>query len=843
MNPKSTLRLPFLLLFFISFSFESIAQQKFIANPVGKQAAVSLRSHFSEYSLFSINTSAITGFVQKQTNKHTSFELQLPGIADWKFSVVQHDLLSKDYTLTVNTAEGKTILPRPSCMTYTGYLSDVSDSRVTLTIDNDLIYGIVKSNGKEYFIEPLRYFNKQSASDVFVVYDTKDVNPDPSLTCGVKEFTQRNNSMQRLMSGTNCVQAQLAIASDVSMFTRYGSAGAVQTHNIGVINNVIWDYVNDQFNDNIEFVIVGQNVSTLAGADQLTPAYTGTNSNTILSNFVTWGEGGGFGFTYDIAEFWTTRDIDNDGAGGGSGTIGLAYVGAVCTPFRYHILEDFAGSNPSGSGWGLRVLTSHEIGHNFNCSHDAAGSGFIMAPSVSSTSTWSPASIASVNGFVPGLGCVSACSLAGKPIADFITTPEAICTGGTFQLTDHSLQGPTSWSWTMTGGTPASSTSRNPTVSYATTGMKTISLTSANGGGSSSPVSKQLLVSSSPAIACSNTGAGTSDAGIRSFSLNNIFKTSGGSLTDGNKYMDFTCTDKTSLVANTTYTVTADVGLANPPTFLFNLIQLYIDYNNDGDFADAGEAVYSSPSCYIGFISFTFTTPVTPPVTNQLLRARFIAKDCVGGVNSCYNVTDGQVEDYSVFFVAGTLLPVSLISFDGYRQNGYSILNWETANEKDNSHYIIERSLNGIDFESIGTVNGAVNSNTNSKYNFTDQLNGLANYDRIYYRLKIVSLSGNAEYSKTISLISSTTKNDWLLSIQPNPFVNTISATIQLKSADNIHVLLTDMSGRTIYRNEQKFAAGIHTFAYPGFDNLAKGAYLLKFTSSEGTVTRLVEKQ
>lgn len=841
MKPKSTLFIPFLIIIFLLSSLPGLAQKQFVGSPVSKQAAISLKSHFSNYSLFSINTAEIADFAQNQRDDNTSFELQLPGVDNWKLSMIRHDILSRNYTLTVNGPGGKTVLPRPACMTYTGFLSDITGSRVTLTIDKDVIYGMIKSGNKDFFIEPLRYFNKQSAPDVFVVYDAKDVIPDPNLTCGVTEFTQRNNSLQRLTSGTNCVQAQLAIASDESMFLRYGSAAAVQTHNIGVINNVIWDYVNDQFNDNIEFVIVGQNVSTSAATDQLTPAYTGTNSNTILPDFKAWGEAGNFGITYDIAEFWTTRDIDGDGAGGNNGIIGLAYVGAVCSSFRYHILEDFGGSNPSGSGYLLRVLASHEIGHNFGCSHDAAGSGFIMAPSVSNTTTWSPASITAVNGFVPGLGCVNACSAAGVPIASFIASPEAVCTGGTMQLIDHSLQGPNSWSWTMTGGSPASSTIRNPTVSYASSGIKTISLTSSNGGGSGTPFSKSVLVSNPPSAACSNTGVVASNAGLKSFSLNNINKITSGAATDGNKYMDFSCTDVTSLQANTTYTVTVDVGDA--ASSQFNLIQLFIDYNNDGDFVDANEAVYSSPSCYIGTVSFSFTTPASPPVTNQFLRARLIAKDCVGGINSCFNVTNGQVEDYSVFFPAGAILPVNLLSFDGYHQNDRNILNWETASEKDNSYFIVERSLNGSDFESIGTVNGAATTNNDSKYSFTDPLTGIKNYDRIYYRLKIVSMTGNSDYSKTIVIITRPANNDLLLNVQPNPFTNTIAATIQLKETTTINAFLIDMTGRTIFTNEQRVPAGIHTITYPGFETLTRGIYLLKITSNTGTMTRLIEKQ
>jgi hypothetical protein len=52
--------------------------------------------------------------------------------------------------------------------------------------------------------------------------------------------------------------AELAIASDASMVARYGTPNNVANHNIGVMNNVIWDYTNAQFATNIEFLIKGK---------------------------------------------------------------------------------------------------------------------------------------------------------------------------------------------------------------------------------------------------------------------------------------------------------------------------------------------------------------------------------------------------------------------------------------------------------------------------------------------------------------------------------------------------------------------------------------------------------
>ncbi|MBC7889485.1 MAG: hypothetical protein H7Z13_16530 [Ferruginibacter sp.] len=653
------------LCFLCCIPFTVQAQKKISAIGFSNTFSKSLSAHFSKYSLFSINTTAIKTYIEEAGTANTNLVLELPGLTTFNLYLHKNDILSDSYHLTVASPTGNQVFPKPACLTYAGVLANEMNSGVRLTITPDFIYGIIKGNNKEYFIEPLHYFTKDASPGMFVVYETKDAIFDKTLTCGV---TERAAAQQKISqpggttSGLNCVKAEMAIASDESMFLRYGSAQAVEIHNIGVMNNVIWDYTNAQFNNNIEFVIAGQHVSTSAPTDQLSPAYTGTNSTIILPNFRTWGQAGNFGFTYDIGQLWTTRNIDNDGAGTGQGTVGLAYVGTVCTASRYQLLEDFTGLNSSGSGYVLEILTAHETGHNFSATHDAAGSQFIMAPSVTNTHTWSAPSITAVDGHVASRTCLGQCNVSAALITDFIASPANTCAGGTIRFVDRTLGGPTSWNWSFEGGTPLTSTNRNPVVSFASAGIKNIVLTTGNPNGFDVKGST-AIISNAPSASCTPTGTGTSNAGINSFSLNTISKTTAGLAADGGKYFDFSCSDNTILTPGTAYSATANVGTATPSN-TFNVVQFFIDYNNDGDFSDADELIYSSANCYIGNHTFSFTTPFAPPVFNQLLRARLIAKDCIGGINACYNPTDGQVEDYGIIFL-GAEPPCSINYWKG----------------------------------------------------------------------------------------------------------------------------------------------------------------------------------
>lgn len=85
------------------------------------------------------------------------------------------------------------------------------------------------------------------------------------------------------------------------------------------------------------------------------------------------------------------------------------------------------------------------------------------------------------------------------PIADFYPSDDFLCFGETIALNDNSYNGtPTSWSWTISGGSPSSSTSQNPTVTFSQAGWHQVSLTVSNAQGSDSKtITRSIFVGDS----------------------------------------------------------------------------------------------------------------------------------------------------------------------------------------------------------------------------------------------------------------------------------------------------------------------------------------------------------
>ncbi len=84
--------------------------------------------------------------------------------------------------------------------------------------------------------------------------------------------------------------------------------------------------------------------------------------------------------------------------------------------------------------------------------------------------------------------------------ASFTSNVQSIAKGGSVSFTDNSTGSPTSWSWTFAGGTPATSTAQNPTVTYSASGEFAVTLvvTDGKGGSNTSTVSNYITVLEAP---------------------------------------------------------------------------------------------------------------------------------------------------------------------------------------------------------------------------------------------------------------------------------------------------------------------------------------------------------
>ena len=176
-----------------------------------------------------------------------------------------------------------------------------------------------------------------------------------------------------------------------------------------------------------------------------------------------------------------------------------------------------------------------------------------------------------------------------------------------------------------------------------------------------------------------------------------------------------------------------------------------------------------------------------------------------------------------------TLLPVELTSFTVKCSENYTILNWTTASESDNSHFDIEKSTDAISWRKIGEVRGGGNSSQLIEYEFTDAEN---NTREVYYRLKQVDHNGTFSYSEIISKECNQSTQP-AFNIYPNPVTETIFIQYEFEESQRLLFFnLFDDIGRIIksasFDLTNKSSSGI--LQIPVGD-LANGIYFMKINS------------
>ncbi|MBK7095123.1 MAG: PKD domain-containing protein [Saprospiraceae bacterium] len=90
--------------------------------------------------------------------------------------------------------------------------------------------------------------------------------------------------------------------------------------------------------------------------------------------------------------------------------------------------------------------------------------------------------------------CLTACEGLGAPKAEFEANSPEICEDETIVFTDLSTLSPKTWQWSFPGGDPATSTERNPEITYYDAGVFEVTLKCSNILGSDSLSKKSYII-------------------------------------------------------------------------------------------------------------------------------------------------------------------------------------------------------------------------------------------------------------------------------------------------------------------------------------------------------------
>jgi Secretion system C-terminal sorting domain len=216
----------------------------------------------------------------------------------------------------------------------------------------------------------------------------------------------------------------------------------------------------------------------------------------------------------------------------------------------------------------------------------------------------------------------------------------------------------------------------------------------------------------------------------------------------------------------------------------------------------------------------------------EALPASGTTTTCATGVRSLTKTGVTTFSPFAVGVATAVVLPLELLDFKAINNKSTIDLLWQTASEKDVSHFDIEQSTDAKIFSKIGETKAKGSA---SDYQFTTKPPTGAGG---YFRLKMVDLNGDFTYSKVVSLAFG---KDLSATAYPNPVRNelTIDAFSEGKFL-NIEVL--DVLGRSIYQKRAQNTEGsklliVNTLTWNS------GIYFLKITDGKTVFQQKVVKE
>jgi hypothetical protein len=282
--------------------------------------------------------------------------------------------------------------------------------------------------------------------------------------------------------------------------------------------------------------------------------------------------------------------------------------------------------------------------------------------------------------------------------------------------------------------------------------------------------------------------------------------------------------------------------------------------------------VGSNPMAYTGNVNSTWhighetTTPVSATLRMDWATSRegsrFVAAtsfldhydastnrwDAVAEGSTPQNGNNGRrgvqrhgVSKFSPFAITSSQpapLPVSLVSFEARRVGAAVALNWATASEQRNDHFVVERSLDGASFQALGTVAGHGSSTAAHTYTFIDAqpVAGAA-----YYRLRQVDSDGTASFSPVVVVQGGELVAASITAV-PNPSTGQFALQTNLPASAQLRGTVVNMLGQNVLAINELLPAGAASLPLD-LSAQPAGMYLVQLLGPAGPVTLRLLKQ
>jgi len=195
--------------------------------------------------------------------------------------------------------------------------------------------------------------------------------------------------------------------------------------------------------------------------------------------------------------------------------------------------------------------------------------------------------------------------------------------------------------------------------------------------------------------------------------------------------------------------------------------------------------------------------------------------------------------DLSTCYFPTAILAKFDVRLTGQNISGSSSLKWDVNANNEVQYFEVQKSRDGANFETISRVEVVNPDQLNQKYSYTDA--SAENGSAKYYRIREVTQGGTRYYSNIIKLNGN--KISLNSKIKPNPFVNQVELSVQLATANNISVRISNQSGAVLFQRSYKGNAGTNNLTISELANFKPGVYILELNSDNEIIREKIIKQ
>lgn len=230
-----------------------------------------------------------------------------------------------------------------------------------------------------------------------------------------------------------------------------------------------------------------------------------------------------------------------------------------------------------------------------------------------------------------------------------------------------------------------------------------------------------------------------------------------------------------------------------------------------------------------GAVEYTFTTTPGTPLSWTGATNATIGANMDGSNNNVAEL------DSLVIQKPAYILPLQLLSFNAVSAGAYNELSWATTREFEVSEFVIERSSDGVQFESIGTRSAQEGYSGDNDYTYVDRLPAPASF----YRLRMTELDGSFTYSDVREVNGPAVVSAAALSVScyPNPVINSVTIRVRASAPTSYRYSLVTVDGQMLQTGMIE-AGGADQQTSLNLAATPRGFLLLRVQSADNSVAQ-----